>query len=78
MLSTRIFAATTAGFFGWLPEVQRYDRASKMLVSTLIAAATFEVAYFSFQAALRQASHYNASDPLQWEPALLNLPSSGV
>ena len=78
MLSTRIFAATTAGFFGWLPEVQRHDRASKMLVSTLIAAATFEVAYISFQAALGQAPHYNASDPLHWEPALLNLRSSGV
>ena len=64
MLSTALFAWTTAWFCGWLPAALRATPGHRLLVAVLIASSTFEVAYISLQAALGSASHYNVGDPL--------------
>lgn len=64
MLSTALLALTTAWFIGYLPPAERISRSVRAIVTLLVATATFEVGYITLQAALGQASHYNASSPL--------------
>jgi hypothetical protein len=64
MASVALLALTTAWFAALLPDAVRRGRAFSLLVWTLIATGSFEVAYITLQAALGQASHYNVGDPL--------------
>lgn len=61
-LSIALLAFTTAWFVGHLPQARRDGPAVRRIVWLLIASGTFEFAYIALQAALGQASHYNAGD----------------
>lgn len=71
MLSTALFAATTAWFVGLLPPAVRAGSTVRLLVWTLVGTSLFEVAYITWQAAQGEASHYNVADP--WHAALFGL-----
>jgi hypothetical protein len=64
LASIGLFALTTAWFVGLLPHARRRAWPVRLVVGTLVATASFEVAYIVLQAALGQASHYNSSSPL--------------
>jgi hypothetical protein len=61
MASVSLFAFSTAWFMGLLPSAARARRPVRWVVWTLVIAGAAEVAYISLQAALGQASHYNAT-----------------
>ncbi len=64
MLSSAMFAATTAWFIGLLPASIRTSSMVRGLAWTVVITSIFEVGYISLQAALGQGSHHNVSDPL--------------
>lgn len=64
MASVALLALTTAWFAAQLPEAVRRGRVFSALVWMLIATGGFEVGYIALQAALGEASHYNATDAL--------------
>ena len=61
-LSSGVFMLTSAWFFGYVRPERRRAPALVWSMRLLIAAATFELAYITVQAALGQRSHYNQSD----------------
>jgi len=64
MLSTAMFAATTAWFVGLLPQRMRGSSMVRGLAWTVVITSTFEVSYISLQAFLGEGSHHNVGDPL--------------
>ena len=64
MLSTAMFAATTAWFVGLLPQPMRGSSMVRGLAWTVVITSAFEVGYISLQASLGQGSHHNVGDPL--------------
>jgi len=64
MLSSAMFAATTAWFIGLLPASIRTSSMVRGLAWTVVITSVFEVGYISLQAALGQGSHHNVSDPM--------------
>lgn len=64
MISTALFAATTAWCVGLLPERMRASGAVRALAWTVVLTSSFEVAYISLQSALGDGSHHNVRDPL--------------
>jgi len=64
MLSTAMFAATTAWFVGLLPQGMRGSSMVRALAWTVVITSTFEVGYISLQASLGEGSHHNVSDPI--------------
>jgi hypothetical protein len=64
MLSTAMFAATTAWFIGLLPQHLRSAPLVRGVVWTVVITSTFEVGYISLQASLGEGSHHNTGDPL--------------
>lgn len=64
MLSSAMFAATTAWFIGLLPAIIQTSSMVRGLAWTVVITSVFEVGYISLQAALGQGSHHNVSDPI--------------
>lgn len=64
MLSVAVLAWTTAWFVGHLPAARRRGLGVRAVAALVVGAGSFEVGYITLQAALGQASHYNAGDPL--------------
>lgn len=64
MLSTAMFAATTAWFIGLLPQRMQGSFMLKTLAWTVVVTSTFEVSYISLQASLGEGSHHNVGDQL--------------
>ena len=62
-LSTAAFALTAAWFFGYVRPERRRSRLMRSTVAMLIAGATFELVWISWQASQGQASHFNLSSP---------------
>lgn len=60
-LSVGIFALTLTWFFGYVRLERRRSPLMRRTVAVLMAAGTFELVYISWQAALAQESHFNAS-----------------
>src|SRR5258708_3487197 len=58
-LSVAVFALTAAWFFGYVRPERRSAPLMKGLVFVLIVAATFELAYISWQAGQGLGSHFN-------------------
>lgn len=65
-LSTGVFLLTSAWFFGYVRPDRRSCRALRVSVVVAIAAAVFEVAYITVQAALGERSHFNQDDALHF------------
>jgi hypothetical protein len=63
-LSIAVLAWTTAWFIGHLAEPRRRGRSVDLIVWMLVGCGTFELGYIGLQAALGQASHYNADSLL--------------
>lgn len=63
MVSTALFALTTAWLIGLLPESERTSRLTTLNVWILIATSLFEVVYITVQGARGLGSHYNTGDP---------------
>jgi hypothetical protein len=61
MLSTAVFALTTAWLMGLLAPVQRQTMWMKIMVWVLISTALFEVVYITGSAAWAGQSHHNTS-----------------
>jgi len=61
-LSIAVLAWTTAWFIGHLAAPRRHGRAIDLIVWMLVGCGTFELVYIALQAALGQASHYNAEN----------------
>jgi hypothetical protein len=59
MASLSLFALTTAWFFDLVQPAQRRAPALRFMVWSLIALASFEIAYIVLQSARGLASHYN-------------------
>lgn len=64
MLSTAMFAATTAWFVGLLPRPMQRSAMVRGLAWTVVITAAFEVGYIALQASLGDGSHHNVRDPL--------------
>ncbi len=60
-LSVGIFALTLTWFFGYVRPERRRSPLMRRTVAVLMSAGTFELVYISWQAALAQESHFNAS-----------------
>ncbi|MGQ9365492.1 hypothetical protein [Azospirillum sp. ST 5-10] len=56
-----LFSLTTAWFYGYLPEGRRRAAVPRLLVWTVVATGTFEIAYIAWQAGHGEASHFNRS-----------------
>ncbi len=63
MLSTALFAATTAWCVGLLPSAVRTSSSVRAVAWALVLTSAFEVAYISLQAAWGQGSHHNVATP---------------
>ncbi|MBC7986508.1 MAG: hypothetical protein H7X93_07540 [Sphingomonadaceae bacterium] len=63
-LSIAVFAGTMAWFFGAVRPERRASRLMRATVVMLIATASFELAWISWQGAHGQASHFNFDTPL--------------
>ncbi len=63
MLSTALFAATTALCIGLLPRHLQQSAAVRSLAWTVLLTSAFEVGYISLQAALGEGSHHNVDSP---------------
>jgi hypothetical protein len=61
--SVGVFALTAAWFFAYIRPDRRQSRLMRGTVAVLIATATFELAYISWQAAHGLESHFNTSTP---------------
>ncbi len=64
LLSTAVFAATTAWFIGLLPKDMQSSSMVRRLAWTVVITSAFEVGYIGMQAALGEGSHHNIGDPL--------------
>jgi hypothetical protein len=64
LLSTAVFAATTAWFVGLLPQAMQTSVPIRRLAWTVVITSAFEVGYISLQAAWGEGSHHNIGDPL--------------
>jgi len=64
MASVGLFSLTTAWFVGLLAPERRNTRLIRIVVTLVITTGLFEVGYITLQAALGQASHYNATSAL--------------
>jgi hypothetical protein len=62
--SVAIFALTAAWFFGYVRPERRNSRLMTRTVAVLIASATFELFWITWQAAHGVGSHFNISTPL--------------
>lgn len=62
--SIGVFIATTAWFFGYVRPERRRSLLATGIVVVLLATATFELAWISWQGARGEASHFNFSTPL--------------
>jgi hypothetical protein len=62
-LSTAVFALTAAWFFGYVRPERRRSRLMRGTVAMLVASATFELVWISWQASQGQPSHFNLSSP---------------
>lgn len=63
-ISISVFVATTAWFFGYVRPERRRSWLAAGIVVVLLGAATFELAWISWQGARGEASHFNFSTPL--------------
>jgi hypothetical protein len=61
--SVSLFSFTAAWFFGYVRPERRQSRAMRATVATLIATATFELAYICWQASQGLESHFNTDTP---------------
>lgn len=58
-LSTSVYLATLAWFYGLLPEEVRRSRGARALAWVAVLTTVFEVAYIALQGARGEASHFN-------------------
>ena len=63
-LSLAIHMATLAWGLSLLPQMQQRGLSIRIASLAFVAAATFELTYMMFQAALGEASHFNVGDPV--------------
>lgn len=61
--SVSVFSLTAAWFFGYVRPERRRSRTMRATAATLIATATFELAYICWQAAQGLESHFNTGTP---------------
>lgn len=61
MAAIGLFWLSTAWFIGLLPDTERRHASVRALVAVVLGAGLFEITYITVQAALGQASHFNAS-----------------
>lgn len=64
LVSVAIFALTAAWFFGYIRPERRRAAPMRATALTLIAAASFELFWITWQAAHGIGSHFNSSTPL--------------
>jgi hypothetical protein len=62
--SVGLFALTSAWFFGYVRPERRDSRAMRWTAAILVAAASFELFWISWQAAHGVDSHFNAARPI--------------
>jgi len=63
LASVSLFSLTMAWFYGYLPAERRRAAIPRLIVWTLVATGTFEIAYIAWQAGHGEASHFNQSTP---------------
>lgn len=66
MASVGLFSLTTAWLFGLVAPAARRSGTARLIVATIVVAASLEVGYITLQAALGEASHYNFEDLLHY------------
>lgn len=63
LLSVGLFALTSGWFIGDLPSDRQRAMPARIIRWTIIATGSLELAYITWQAALGQPSHFNATTP---------------